>query len=89
MRKHIFPDMLPDKDHTKYFAFDVSSPSLGDTTFNVFIPKSTPLAARADNLYKFSVPYGPVLELTHKDGHVEITGIVRENWRVSSRSGSR
>ena len=82
-RRHPFPDMLPGKDHSQFMAFAIASPILGEVPANVFIPKSAPLFARAETLYKFgSAPSAPVLELTHKDGHVEITGIVRENWRV-------
>ena len=56
---------------------------------NAFIPKGIQLATRADRLFKFGSSYAPVLELTHKDGHVEITGIKRENWRMASRGDSR
>ena len=89
-RAHVFPDMLPGKDHTKFFAFDLSPPALGGSSVNAFIPRSTPLATRADNLYKFSAPpCAPLLELAHKDGHVEITGIIRENWRNATRGAGR
>jgi len=80
-RAHVFPDMLPGKDHSKYLGFEISSPALGDSPLNAFIPKGTPLATRAESLYGFGTPYAPLLELVHKDGHVEITGILRENWR--------
>ena len=88
-RAHMFPDMLPGSDPAKFFAFAVSSPALGDLTVNAFIPKGSQLATRVDNLFKFNTSYAPVLELAHKDGHVEITGITRENWRMASRSESR
>jgi len=85
-RRHSFPDMLPGKDHTKYLAFAISSPVLLEPASYAFIPRSAPHAARAEALYKFgSVPHAPVLELTHKDGHVEITGILRENWRMAGK----
>lgn len=82
-RRHSFPDMLPGKDHTKYLAFAVSSPILTEPASFAFIPKDTPLGTRAETLYKFGgAPHTPVLQFAHKDGHVEITGIARENWRV-------
>lgn len=88
-RAHMFPDMLPGSDPAKFFAFAVSSPALGAAPVNAFIPKGIQLATRADRLFKFGNSYAPVLELTHKDGHVEITGIKRENWRMASRGDSR
>lgn len=88
-RAHIFPDMLPGSDPGKFFAFAVSSPALGDAPVNAFIPKGSQLATRADNLFKFNTSYAPVLELAHKDGRLEITGIARENWRTASRGDSR
>ena len=88
-RTHMFPDMLPGSDPAKFFVFEVSSPALGATPVNAFISKGTQLATRADNLFKFSTSYAPVLELAHKDGHVEITGIDRENWRTASRGEGR
>ena len=47
----------------------------------VFVRKGSPLSSRADALYEFSNIYAPIVELTHRDGRIEMTGIIRENWR--------
>jgi len=81
-RRHSFPDMIPGKDHNKFLAFAISSPILSEQPSYAFIPREAPLAARAGSLYGYADdPSTPVIELSHKDGHVEITAIVRENWR--------
>jgi hypothetical protein len=85
-RRHVFPDMLPGKDHTRYLAFAIASPILNEIAHHAFIPHGSPLAARAEALFRFgSAPQAPVVELTHQDGHVEITGILREDWRVAEK----
>ncbi len=85
-RRHVFADMLPGQDHTKFLAFAISSPVLQEPAIYAFIPRSAPLAARAEAIYRFGgPPHAPVLELTHRDGLVEITAILRENWRVPEK----
>jgi hypothetical protein len=85
-RRHPFPDMLPGKDPNKYLAFAYSSPILGEAASYAFISRESSLAPRAGKLYDFGEPpSAPVLELAHKDGHIEITGISREDWRIPVR----
>ena len=84
-RKHIFDDILPPKEQPKFFAFSLTSPAVETAPVVAFVRKGTPFALRVDALYEFSNIYAPVLELTHRDGRIEITGILRDNWR---RNGS-
>jgi hypothetical protein len=85
-RRHVFPDMLPGKDHTGFLAFAIASPVLNEIAQYAFIPRDSPLAARAEALFKFGgAPQAPVLQLTHRDGYVEITGILRDNWRAPGK----
>jgi hypothetical protein len=86
LRAHPFPDMLPEKDVQNFIPFSIASPVLGDTRTNVFVSKSSPLAARVDTLYKWQVEYAPSVTLAHKGGHVEIMALVRETWRSASAS---
>lgn len=86
-KEHIFDDVLPAAEQSKYLAFALTSPALEDPPLIAFIRTGTPLAARAEKLYEFNNLYSPVVELTHRDGKIEITGIIRENWRNFSGPG--
>ncbi|HWB03038.1 MAG TPA: hypothetical protein VG796_08455 [Verrucomicrobiales bacterium] len=85
VRTHPFPDMLPEQDLQNFIPFTVASPSVGSARTNVFIRKGTLLGTKADGLYKWGIEYAPIVTLTHKDGHVEITGVPKENWRAAGQ----
>lgn len=80
-RAHVFGDMLAGADAPNFFAFTIASPVLDDIETAAFLPKGSPVAARADKLFEWDINYAPIIELSHKSGRVEITGILRENWR--------
>ncbi len=63
-----------------FLAFDLFSPGSSDAPTRVLMPTKTPRATQAEALFPLGQSKPPQVALSHREGRVEITGIVRENW---------
>ena len=86
-RKHAFGDDLPPGAASRFHSFRFRSPLAGDVGVMVFVPKESPLAARVTG-FRWDVKYAPVVELTHRDGYIELTDLKHETWHGPRRKAA-
>jgi hypothetical protein len=86
-RKHAFGDDLPAGAASRFHSFRFRSPLVSDAGVMVFVPKDSPLAGRVAG-FRWDVKYAPVVELTHRDGFIELTDLKHETWHGPRRKAS-